>query len=411
MSPFEELGRDVANALEDEVGDAQRMRQRQVLIESAEAGTQRRAPWLWPTLAAASVAGAVAFVIVGQPDSTETETVAEQVVETGDGIHAGMFLAAPADEVLRIEVQQGGELELSPGARGRVAEVSAQGVGLVLEGGEMAASVLPAQPTNWRVQAGPLSVDAQSAVFQVEWDPERYVFRLVVREGEVRVRGGELGEEGVVVEAGQSVEADRDHATVHAADGQVAVRDVPPVADEVEAEDAGDDEGEVVAMQKNKRRGEPKPNWLALADDGDYRAALKQAEAAGFSTLLRGLGPEELKKLADTARLARDAKRAREALFALRERFPNRREGKMSAFLLGRISVDLDRDHAAAAKWFRTYVQENPRGRFAQEARGRVIDALKRSGDAAGAREAAKDYLGEHPQGAYAGLARSVLGG
>lgn len=420
MSQFEELGREVSEALDAEPSVERQLAQRAALIEAASEPRRSGSSVLWPAVAALA-AGGLVFAIFGpggaSPDPIGTEPIA-MVADSGGEVHAGMYLAAPPDQTLSLEVHEGGDVELSPGARGRVAAVTQRDVNLVLEGGELAAAVLPEQPTAWTVEAGPLSVEADRAVFRMEWDPERYYFRLVVEQGSVRVRGGELGEEGVELTAGKQVEADREGFRVDSGELALAPKrsedaggeeSLLDEGDDGEDEEAEDTEGSVERRRPARARANAEA-WLELADGGDYRAALREAEAAGFSRLTRKLGPSELKKLADTARLARDSARAREALEALRTRFPGQREGKLASFLLGRVAVDLDRDYATAAKWFERYVTEHPKGRFAPEARGRVIDALKRSGDRAGARAAAKQYLELHPEGSYAKLAKSVLG-
>ncbi len=57
----------------------------------------------------------------------------------------------------------------------------------------------------------------------------------------------------------------------------------------------------------------------------------------------------------------------------------------------------------APAHW--TYEQ----ARGALDAAGRLIEALRRADDSAGARRAARDYLEKYPEGPHADLARSVL--
>ena len=412
MSRFEELGREVSEALDAEPSVERQLAQRAALIEAASEPRRRHAAWLWPTVTAVA-AGGLVFAIIGPGEApAPVSEPVPAVADRGGEVHAGMYLAAPVDQTLSLEVHEGGDLELSPGARGRVASVTERDVNLVLEGGELAAAVLPEQPTEWTVEAGPMSVEADRAVFRMEWDPDRYYFRLVVEQGQVRIRGGELGAEGVELSAGKQVEADREGFRVDSGEVALAPRGAEDAGTvEEAAEDAvvEDTDGGPERRRPSRARASAEA-WLELADGGDYRAALREAEALGFSKLTRKLGPSDLKKLADTARLARDSGRAREALEALRTRFPGKREGKLASFLLGRVAVDLDRDYATAAEWFERYVAEHPQGRFAAEARGRVIDALKRSGDRAGARVAAKQYLELHPEGSYAKLAKSVLG-
>jgi TolA-binding protein len=113
--------------------------------------------------------------------------------------------------------------------------------------------------------------------------------------------------------------------------------------------------------------------------------------------------------LADGARLSGNAEPAAAALLELRKRFPNDPRCGAAAFLLGKISFDQTRDYAAAARWFSTSLREQPSGSLAREASGRLIEALSRSGDSAGARRAAQEYLLRYPDGPHANLAHSLL--
>ncbi|MEE9386009.1 MAG: hypothetical protein V3V08_21575, partial [Nannocystaceae bacterium] len=72
---------------------------------------------------------------------------------------------------------------------------------------------------------------------------------------------------------------------------------------------------------------------------------------------------------------------------------------------------DLQSDYREAAHWFKRYVRESPNGALRLEAEGRVIDALRRSGQKAEAKAAARTYMTRQPSGAYADLARSLVDG
>lgn len=121
------------------------------------------------------------------------------------------------------------------------------------------------------------------------------------------------------------------------------------------------------------------------------------------------VGPDDLLRRANVARAAHELDEARAALLELRERFPGAEATERATFLLGRIEHELAGDAAAAARWLARYVEEYPSGRFVAAARGRVLQSRARSGDIQGARDAARDYLAHHPEGAYADLARRTL--
>jgi TolA-binding protein len=149
-------------------------------------------------------------------------------------------------------------------------------------------------------------------------------------------------------------------------------------------------------------------SWRGLAATGRYREALARAEIEGFAEICGSAGPADLLALGDAARFAGQGGRAREAYLALRARFPGGREAAEVAFLFGRMAFDRDGAPVEAARWFRVYLAEAPGGSYAREARGRLVEALQRSGDREGARVAAVAYLAAHPEGPHAELARSL---
>jgi TolA-binding protein len=113
--------------------------------------------------------------------------------------------------------------------------------------------------------------------------------------------------------------------------------------------------------------------------------------------------------LGDICRYTGHGAQASDAYRAIRTRFPGTAEASSALFALGRIAFDQHGAYAEAGRLFSRYLQERPRGQFASEARGRLIEALLRSGNANGAQNAAKDYLRYHPAGPYTAQARKLL--
>jgi transmembrane sensor len=149
--------------------------------------------------------------------------------------------------------------------------------------------------------------------------------------------------------------------------------------------------------------------WRDFAKRGALREAFASAEAAGFARTCASATPAELLLLGDGARLSGKPDRAVEALLTLRRRYPSDPRRAAAAFSLGKVSFDQRGAYEQAAEWFATSLREAPSGPLAREASGRLIEALRRADDSAGARRAARDYLSRYPEGPHADLARSLL--
>jgi transmembrane sensor len=121
--------------------------------------------------------------------------------------------------------------------------------------------------------------------------------------------------------------------------------------------------------------------------------------------VVAGASAADLLLLADSARFAGEAGRARQALLAARARGAK----GSTAFLLGKLAADSAAAPGEAAQWFETYLAEAPAGGLAEQALGRLIEVRRRSGQTAAARAVAAKYLEKYPSGGYAGAARAAL--
>jgi TolA-binding protein len=260
------------------------------------------------------------------------------------------------------------------------------------------------------VDVGPYRVLVTGTRFDVGWEPTAERFALRLEQGTVRVSGPLIGADRPV-SAGESVAADGKLGRVEILDdrGGVGASSAPapaPVGPTASASSpATPPSGAFPAPEPSS----PRPaGWRELAAAGRYKDALGAAERAGFEAECACASASDLVALGDAARLGGNAGRAAQALLALRSRFPGDGRSATAAFTLGRIAFDQRRSPCEAARWFDAYLREQGGGAFAREAAGRLIEARRACGDAAGAREAAKRYLSRFPNGPHAELARSL---
>jgi TolA-binding protein len=129
----------------------------------------------------------------------------------------------------------------------------------------------------------------------------------------------------------------------------------------------------------------------------------------GFDRVCQTATSKELLALADAARLFGRSRRAVVALQALRQRFAGSSDAATAAFRLGRIAFEKHHAYGDAASWFDIYLREQPSGPLMGDAFGRLMEARQRSGDWAGARVEAQQYLRRFPQGPYASEAQGIL--
>jgi len=259
----------------------------------------------------------------------------------------------------------------------------------------------------WTIEAGPYRVRVVGTIFSVDWDPTAGRLDVEVERGKVEVVGPRGGSP-IPVDAGHRLRASLPDAT--AVLGTIDRAPAPPVDETVRIDDPppSPDDG-ATRPRKRKAGDDAPPSWDALAHAGDYAKAFAAADALGFADLLERCDRDELELLADTARLAKQPAAAKRGYEALRQRFTGSAAAARAAFQLGRLAADRGADPRAAATWFRTSLAEGPQGAFAQQARGRLVQALSAAGDREAAQRAAREYLDRYPEGPHAKLARSLL--
>jgi hypothetical protein len=152
---------------------------------------------------------------------------------------------------------------------------------------------------------------------------------------------------------------------------------------------------------------EERAAWSKLVADGEFDRVIAEAQERGMHRVLSGAPLDDLVALSDAARYAGRGDLARSALLAMRDRFAASSAARTAAFLLGRLAEGGSADSAIG--WYDRYLAESPGGTFASEALGRKM-LLLRARSPAKARRLAEQYLGLFPKGAYAQVARDLLG-
>ena len=362
-------------------------------------------------LAAVSALGLSMWVSTG---SSELEV---HVAGTAERAPVGVWLGAPETRELPLEFSDGTRVALGAGAEARIVSLLTRGVKLELEHGHARFEVMRRKDASFAVQAGPYQVLVTGTRFDVRWDPAEDTFEVALHEGQVQIVGCGFGE-GRELAAGQTARAHCKQNDVEIAYNDRAgsrtwqrsahsAAEAPTELVVVPEASVASASTEVPAPRARASASEThdSPDWRQLSRRGAYREALAAAEASGFEQQAGQLAAPELMMLADTAQHAGALSRARYAFELLRRRYAGSEEAAYAAFALGRLQFDGFGAHAEAARWFRTYLNEQPAGPFAREALGRLMEASQRTGDDVGARRLAQRYLRRYPSGPHAKLA------
>lgn len=370
--------------------ESRRALQRVRLLREARPPARQR--WVLIALATMAVITVAAFVL--RPKQTAW------VTERGSSVTVGSLIVAETSREL--EFSDGSNVTLAGGSRLLVEAVDAQHVEVRLEEGHLEAHVTKGTGRTWRYRAGPWTVLVVGTRLAITWTPSRETLEVSVSEGAVEVSGPSGAP--VRVRAGESIlRSPPAPLPPRVEEPVIAPPQEPPQKKKPAAVEAP-----VEVRPEPPPPTEPPPpvTWRELLAQGQRAQALEDATAHGV--FAGALDDSDALVLADAARLERRVDLAQVLLARVLERGgPNAAE---ASFLLGRFELEAHRARAAQ-EFFSRSLSLAPRGAFAEQSRGRLLEVLLELNDVPAARLAAKDYLAHHPGGAWEQLANRLSQG
>jgi TolA-binding protein len=151
--------------------------------------------------------------------------------------------------------------------------------------------------------------------------------------------------------------------------------------------------------------GPPHPRPAPVVPSAAAKATTNEAPPVASAPV----SAAELFARANDARRTADTKRAIALYDELQTRFPDSREASTSRVALGRLLLDREGEPARARALFEGYLEHDPSGALAEEARVGRAQALMRLGERNAEREAWLELLERHPTSVHAERARQRL--
>lgn len=378
--------------------------------ERAQAQRVRR----WTFAVAALVACvALGVLVVPRLHPRAPESAAPVSVRRIDGgqLLEGGYLSEVGKGGVRLYFNEGSEFALTPGTRGRLGAVGANGARMVLDHGTASFRITPNAERRWAVEAGPFVVTVRGTDFTVEWDPTGEELGVRLRRGRVAVSGPIVGDE-LVLRPGQVLTVNlpkRETRISESNDERTVEPSATPASPDASAAAVPSARARAASVASAAApAGSGGRHWREALASGKWDLILAEAERGGIDATIKTLSSDELFALADAARYRRRPEIARAALLAERERFPRSPRALDAVFLLGRVEELRAGGKAKALTWYDEYLARAPGGTYAAEALGRKMILVKETVGAERARQIAAEYLERFPSGSYAEAARSL---
>ena len=296
----------------------------------------------------------------------------------------GRWISAGDALPLGVRFENGSHLELGQGATLRIVESSTEQIGVALDSGSIVARVPGGEKTAFSVRAGPYQIVDLGTVFHVAWSPQKMTLSVRVTEGEVSITGPELGVHGVRLAAVNSFTIGPDgeigiDESVEKTPTKISSSVVQPVETTPSVLRPGRRDPQRSGTTKNKdvpprenAAGEEMPvkkpteDWLIALENGHHQRALDAARRVGLESIALTSSENQLWNLAQASRFVRDGQAAVILLKTYRRRFAKTPEARTTAFLIGRVEMELNSDLANATIWFERYQSESPRGELVE---------------------------------------------
>ncbi len=355
---------------------------------------------------------AAVLVLRARRDSPAARNAVSVTRVVGGEILEGGYLSEIGGGGVRLYFSEGSRFELTPGTRGRLRAVSAEGARVVLDRGTAAVRITPNPARRWSVEAGPFVVSVRGTDFTVVWEPTSEKLEVQLRAGRVAVSGPIVGDE-LVLRPGQNLsvslpnrETVISEARATAASSSSAPPALPSAAPSLSAVVHPDQAAAVRARETTAAK--PERRWREALAKGEWDVILADAARDGVEVSLKTRSSDELIALADAARYRHRPDLARSALLAERERFPSSPRALDALFLLGRVEEQRSGGKPSALKWYDAYLASAPAGTYAAEALGRKLMLVNETEGPESARRIAAEYLLRFPDGSYAEAARTL---